>query len=70
MFYKYTGNTFYRTLPVETTYAGSAIGAGHYNHMQIKGAEYAAQAAAIGAEIRGSPTYIAEELEKRWRSVE
>ncbi|KAI0508249.1 hypothetical protein F5B22DRAFT_638797 [Xylaria bambusicola] len=69
-FYNSTGNTFYRTLPLETTYAGSAIGAGHHNHMHIKGAEYAAQAAAIGAEISGSPTYIADELERRWRAVE
>ncbi|KAI1359674.1 hypothetical protein F5Y08DRAFT_332148 [Xylaria arbuscula] len=70
IFYKYTGNTFYRTEPIERTYAGSAIGAGYYNHLQIKGAEYAAQAAAIGAEINGSPAHVADELERRWRAVE
>ncbi|KAJ3579229.1 hypothetical protein NPX13_g1334 [Xylaria arbuscula] len=70
MFYKYTGNTFYRTEPIERTYTGSAIGAGYYNHLQIKGAEYAAQAAAIGAEISGSPAHVADELERRWGAVE
>ncbi|KAI0205716.1 hypothetical protein F4808DRAFT_242237 [Astrocystis sublimbata] len=70
MFYTWSGNLMQNTLPLETTYTTSAIGSGHYNHMQIKGAEYGRQASAIGAEIRGAPAYVADELEKRWRLVE
>ncbi|KAI1122784.1 hypothetical protein F5Y10DRAFT_67424 [Nemania abortiva] len=70
MFYKWSGNLMQDTLPLEQTYINAATGPGYYNHMQIKGAEYAQQATAIGNEIRGSPAYIADELERRWRAVE
>ncbi|KAJ8120200.1 hypothetical protein ONZ43_g3029 [Nemania bipapillata] len=70
MFYKFSGNLWQNTLPLEQTYSTSATGAGLYNHMQIKGAEYAQQAAAISSEISGSPAFVADELERRWRAVE
>ncbi|KAI0873686.1 hypothetical protein GGS24DRAFT_490590 [Hypoxylon argillaceum] len=67
LFYKFSGNLWQNTLP---TYTSSAMGSGHYNHMQIKGAEYGRQASAIGSEISGSPAFVADELERRWRAVE
>ncbi|KAI1750191.1 hypothetical protein F4782DRAFT_548845 [Xylaria castorea] len=70
MFYSWSGNLWQNTLPLEQTYSNSAIGYGHYNHMQIQGAEYGRQAAALGNEIRGSPAYVADELERQWRLVE
>ncbi|GAW14837.1 hypothetical protein ANO14919_042410 [Xylariales sp. No.14919] len=69
-FYTYSGNLWQRTLPLEQTYSSAAIGSGHYNHMQIKGAEYGRLATAIGNDIRGSPAHVADELERRWRAVE
>lgn len=70
LFYTSSGNLWQNTLPLEQNYSNSAIGSGLQNHMQIKGAEYGRQAAAIGAEISGSPAYVADELEGRWRAVE
>ncbi|KAI0555911.1 hypothetical protein F4679DRAFT_10120 [Xylaria curta] len=70
MFYSWSGNLWQNTLPLEQTYSNAAIGYGYYNHMQIKGAEYGRQAAALGNEIRGSPAHIADELERQWRLVE
>ncbi|KAI0116456.1 hypothetical protein GGR51DRAFT_318100 [Nemania sp. FL0031] len=70
MFYTWSGNLFQNTLPLEQTYNNAAVGPGYYNHMQIKGAEYGRQATAIGSEITGSPAYVADELERRWRAVE
>ncbi|KAI1188416.1 hypothetical protein F5B17DRAFT_439637 [Nemania serpens] len=70
LFYTSSGNLWQNTLPLEQTYSSSAIGSGLHNHMQIKGAEYGQQAAAIGAEISGAPAYVADELERRWRAVE
>ncbi|KAI0407828.1 hypothetical protein F4802DRAFT_488793 [Xylaria palmicola] len=70
MFYSFSGNLWQNTLPLEQTYSGSAIGPGHYNHMQVKGAEWGQQATAIGNEIRGAPADVADELMRRWRLVE
>ncbi|KAI1294380.1 hypothetical protein F5Y03DRAFT_387656 [Xylaria venustula] len=70
IFYTFSGNLFHNTLPLEQTFSSAAIGSGHYNHMQIKGAEYGRQATAIGNDIRGSPAYVADELVRRWRAVE
>ncbi|KAI1117637.1 hypothetical protein F5Y14DRAFT_356655 [Nemania sp. NC0429] len=70
MFYSFSGNLWQNTLPLTQTTSFSATGSGLYNHMQIKGAEYGRQASAIGAEISGSPAFVADELERRWRAVE
>ncbi|KAI0455095.1 hypothetical protein F5B21DRAFT_213664 [Xylaria acuta] len=70
LFYWSSGNLWQNTLPLEQTYSNSATGHGNYNHMQIKGAEYGQLATALGSEIRGSPAYVADELERRWRLVE
>ncbi|KAI1419325.1 hypothetical protein F5Y12DRAFT_789162 [Xylaria sp. FL1777] len=70
MFYTWSGNLWQNTLPLEQTSGSAAIGYGHYNHMQIKGAEYGRQATAIGNDILGSPAHVADELERRWRAVE
>ncbi|KAI0541432.1 hypothetical protein GGR58DRAFT_511007 [Xylaria digitata] len=70
MFYTWSGNLWQNTLPLEQTTGSAAIGYGHYNHMQIKGAEYGRQATAIGNDILGSPAQVADQLENRWRAVE
>ncbi|KAI0911333.1 hypothetical protein F4823DRAFT_586132 [Ustulina deusta] len=70
MFYTWSGNLWQNTLPLEQTSSSAAIGYGHHNHMQIKGAEYGRQATAIGNDILGSPAHVADELERRWRAVE
>ncbi|KAI1279801.1 hypothetical protein F5Y07DRAFT_387404 [Xylaria sp. FL0933] len=70
MFYTWSGGLMQNTLPLEQTSGSAAIGYGHFNHMQIKGAEYGRQATAIGNDIRGAPAHIADELMQRWRAVE
>ncbi|KAI0157416.1 hypothetical protein GGR57DRAFT_501034 [Xylariaceae sp. FL1272] len=71
MFYTWSGNLMQNSLPLEQTWGNTALGAGLYNHMQIKGAESSQQASIAGSQLAESASHLsAAELEARWAEVE
>ncbi|KAI0158163.1 hypothetical protein GGR57DRAFT_37668 [Xylariaceae sp. FL1272] len=71
MFYTSIGNTYANTVgPGLYTYGHAGVGYGFENSLQVQGAEYSKQAAAMQSGMGGVPLLEAERLERRWRAVE
>ncbi|KAI1259969.1 hypothetical protein F5Y18DRAFT_407795 [Xylariaceae sp. FL1019] len=71
MSYTSMGNMYADTVgPGLYTYGHAGVGYGFENSLQVQGAEYSKQAAAMQSGMGGVTLLEAERLERRWRAVE